>query len=1286
MKNNIVNRALSLLLALVCIVGVLPLSAFAAEGIAAPSAITQKSADYTYTNGRPVRYESASDTVNAVGRPYVFSAQVDVPGFGSTRALCAYQKGTLGGGANGQKWNYKTEVTHPSLKALLTWVYTSTYGNFTPAGKAAGMGSWKQMWADLWFMTAQGLTWYYEQGILKNCDTDREGFIVQVAEEFAAAYRMYHDEYGYSPWITDWDNLDIHAIINSADNGATGASAYDFAATAVNVVLDHPEYFYEHHLWEYEWDTTQTWKLPGQESTPMQRLLIAVPGPDDDSDTVKMTVKKLEAGSNKPLPGVTFTVESADGSGAFSVTRQTGADGTFTLTSEADDLSAGQYTITEEDVPEGYVAQTASQTVTVMPNNSISNTFTFYNEPNQKEGDGSIRKVDSDNPAVGIPGAVIRITSVKLDDGGSYFGEFVTKDGGYILKEDLDFSKLPKGSYLAEEITPPEGFILSSDVSKVKQPFVWDGEHDISLVFENSAKVKIQLKKMDESGSPLAGAIFVILRDGQIISTEETQADGTITVSHVSEGYWEFREVHAPEGFDKDSSPVGVHVNAEDLQGEQTIVVTKVNHHKRSLTITKRDAESGDPIPNTSFHIRGINIGYENDVVTGADGKAVLESMPSGCFEIEETAVPSPWILDTNNRKTVWIDASKDLDVTVDFVNSTRPGIRILKLDGQTGKPIAGAIFLIEEINGGFSDRRQTDQDGLIVLEGKDGVRPGAYKISEVEAAPNYVLDDTVHVVQLEENRTTTIELTNLVKPTLKILKVDSITKNPVAHAKFQIWRASGDTKTGEYNDLGTFFSNEAGEIVLEHTDPGWFKISELEAPSGYSIKQADYEFYLAAGETKTVQVENTPLSALVVYKYDRVTGEPVEGAIFQVKYLSGTSGTGGTVIGTYRTLKSGSFIVTGLQAGAYVVTELASDSDHIVDAAPQTAYISGKQQDVVQLYFGNSPKSSLLISKVDANDGSPLSDVEFLVTTSDGALVGNANGKYVTDRAGTILIENLDPNLTLVVKETRSRPNYILDDVPQTIKTKPGETVKLEFRNKKQGNLVIHKLSSADKSPIEGAQFKLTYADGKVVDAASGQLSSNGLYTSNKEGQIIISGITGTIVCTEVSSAPGFAIDPNTRTQTVVVNPGDDTQSLYFYNTPLCSLTLSKVDSVTGKPIPNRNRRRFSMNRHYRDYCRRHGAELLHQKPPDIGPTLSGEELAEVYRAAISTDLNILRDTAVRMFPERFQEQPPELYAHAGGGRAFRHHRVVVRPEHTIGAKPMNQIGVMADGMAYPY
>lgn len=108
-------------------------------------------------------------------------------------------------------------------------------------------------------------------------------------------------------------------------------------------------------------------------------------------------------------------------------------------------------------------------------------------------------------------------------------------------------------------------------------------------------------------------------------------------------------------------------------------------------------------------------------------------------------------------------------------------------------------------------------------------------------------------------------------------------------------------------------------------------------------------------------------------------------------------------------------------------------------------------------------------------------------------------------------------------------------------------------------------------------------------------------------------------------------------------------------------------------------------MNRAYRDYCRHMGAAMF-QRYTFTDPTLNSEELLAVYQAAKSTDLDILRDTAVRMFPERFQEQPPHLYAHQGGATAFHHHGVVAKPECTIGAAPMNQIGVMADGMAYPY
>ena len=1273
MKNKLIQRVLSLLLALVCVLGVLPLSAFAATGLSsAPGSITQKSSDYMKIGGQSVRYKAASSAINNVGLPYVFNEQVDVPNFGTTRALCAYQKGTLGPAANGQKWNFHSEVGNASLRVLLTYIYSHTYGTFTDAGNARGLETWTQYWSDIWFLVAQAGSWLYEHGVIVDVNSNREGFIEQMAEEFVAAMKLYHRTYGQSSWIKDWDAIDTHSIIDSADGGKTGNSAYDYIKTGVDLVLDHPEYYHKYHLWQYDWDKSQPWKLVGQSGTPMQRLLIAVPDDEPVDTSVQLTVKKLEAGTNKPLSGVTFKIENANDSAAFSVTRETGVDGTITLTKEADGLAPGQYLITEEAVPEGYVARTESQLVTVMPDSSTSNTFVFYNEPSKKESDGSIRKVDADNPTVGIPGAVIRITSVKLDDGGSFFGEYTTKDGGYVLKEDLDFSKLPTGAFLAEEITPPEGFILSSDTSKVKQPFVWDGEHDVSLVFENSSKVKIQLKKVDESSSPLPGAVFLILRDGQIIGTEETQEDGTITVSNVVEGHYEFVEVAAPAGMDCDKTPVGVHVNAEDLQGEQTITVTKMNHHKRSLTIQKRDAESGDPIPGTSFHIRGVNLGYENDVVTGADGKAVLESMPSGCYEITETDVPKPYLLDTNNRKTVWIDSEKDKDIVVDFVNSTLPGLRLVKRDAQTGEFVKGVTFKIEEVDGGFTDQRQTGPDGVIFWE---NLRPGAYKVYEVEPAPNYVHDDTVHIVQLEENHTTTLELTNIIKPTLKVLKVDSITKSPIANVKFQIWRGSDDTITGELNDLGVFYTNEAGEIILEHIDTGWYRIKELESAPGFTIKAPDtQDIYLKAGETHEVQFENVPKNAIVVEKYDSVSHEALSGVTFQLRWLGGASGTGGTVIGQKKTGPNGMCMWTGLNPGVYIVEEVDPGDNYTILQSSETVFLADSgEQSVVTVRFENAPDGSLLIRKVCATNPSiTLQNAEFKVMYSDGTLIGDSNGIYRSDENGEVRISGLKPDKSVVVTEVAAPAGFIKDTQAQTIQIKAGKTVTLTFKNQpmgkliiqkrdsatnkplsgaefrittaagcevgldgvigtstltqngifttdaqgeiritnlapgayvlteikapdggyvidtpstnvvigqggdtqtvviknsKAGSLVILKQSSLDGKPLEGVEFKVTTSTGEFVPDANGQISSNGLYYTNKDGKITINGVVGTLVVTETRSIPGYSIDPNTKTQTVVVNP-NDTQTLRFYNTPSTTLVLEKYIEGTTTPI----------------------------------------------------------------------------------------------------------------------
>ena len=108
--------------------------------------------------------------------------------------------------------------------------------------------------------------------------------------------------------------------------------------------------------------------------------------------------------------------------------------------------------------------------------------LTFSDTP-EITGEGSIRKVDADDPTRGLAGAVIKITGVDND----FTGTYVTGAGGYLT--DVPWKDMPLGSYTAEEVTPPEGYTKSPDVNKTKQTFVWDGKTDIALVFENDAKV-----------------------------------------------------------------------------------------------------------------------------------------------------------------------------------------------------------------------------------------------------------------------------------------------------------------------------------------------------------------------------------------------------------------------------------------------------------------------------------------------------------------------------------------------------------------------------------------------------------------------------------------------------------------------------------------------------------------------------------------------------------------------------------------------------------------------------
>ena len=766
---------------------------------------------------------------------------------------------------------------------------------------------------------------------------------------------------------------------------------------------------------------------------------------------------------------------------------------------------------------------------------------------------------------------------------------------------------------------------------------------------------KIVLKKTaGGTTTGLAGARFSIYFNGQIVGSDITNAQGEIYVENAATGLWSFVETSAPDGYCVDPTPKSVYVDV--TEGDREYTVAAINYEKPDMKIIKRDAMSGKPIVGTVFSVKSVTGSYSTSVTTGTDGSATLSAIPAGVYVVREESVPEPYIV-TNTEQTVALRPGKTSEVT--FVDYEKPGLEIIKKNIANGEPIEGVTYRIEQIDGNFSTSATTDNHGRIFL---DSVPVGTFKVTEINVPNHVILCPIPQEVALKAGETSTVTFFNALKPSLEIRKVDSVTGDPVKGAKFQIWYGSNHTDTGELNDLGTYFSDASGKIILPEIKDGWYKVTELEPASGYAIKEpATQECFISGGESKVLTFENTPLSAIIIRKVDSESGQPLEGAWFRIRYLGGTSGTGGTVVGEIKTSQNGTAILTGLAAGTYVCEEISAPDGYVITDATETVYLSGKDQDVITVTFGNDRMGSLLVVKKDAVTGAPISDVEFFITDSDGSVIGNANGKYVTDSAGTIRIDGLTPGMTviarevrakdgyilddtpqsikikrnsvmtlefrnqprggvlvkkvdavtnapisdveflvtdsdgnlignsngkfvtdsagtfiitditpgttLVIKETRAKTGYILDDTPQTVKVKSNEVVTVEFRNAPKGNLIIVKQDSVTKEPLEGVEFKITYADGSYVDAEGGTLSSTGLYWTDKEGKISISGISGTIVATEVQTIPGYAIDENTRTQTVVVNP-NDTQTLYFYNTPVGGLQIIKSDKDSGKRI----------------------------------------------------------------------------------------------------------------------
>ena len=350
-----------------------------------------------------------------------------------------------------------------------------------------------------------------------------------------------------------------------------------------------------------------------------------------------------------------------------------------------------------------------------------------------------------------------------------------------------------------------------------------------------------------------------ILNEGQSVITHlYMDAPATAPVA-LGGGYpYAYNNIYIDDTiFDADGTEVQYFIH-QDFTKIGLTVAGNFNLHKVSA-----ESESTN-IQNIVFRLYGTSAyGTEVDerLTTNSSGSISFRNVEMGTYILQEYTATNDWLLDTtehtvvvNNQGRVIIDGTDYTDGTITITNRPRihGDLTFWKKEyNNEDQNVPGVTFRLSGTSDYGTDVMMYGTSGPTGRVRFLNIELGTYELKEISGNPNYVMNDTVYTVKVDETGTATIVdgqpyhhkdangrdiiLNEYRFYNLRLRKLDLVNDT--------IWLDGAEFHLVGTSDLGTRYdmtrvsgtnaNSERGIVEFEDLEKGTYILTETKAPQG---------------------------------------------------------------------------------------------------------------------------------------------------------------------------------------------------------------------------------------------------------------------------------------------------------------------------------------------------------------------------------------------------------------------------------------------------------------------